>query len=74
MRHLDFIISLFVGTFATIMIIMVMGEALTGGLRLSSSPGPVEPVPAALFFLWLCGVIYLSAKAMTRAVLETPRP
>lgn len=57
-RATDLAVRAFAGIVSCIFLLMALGDALTGGMRIRSGPGVIGGDSAAFFFLWLLAVLY----------------
>lgn len=62
MRVLDFIASLFLGVTSIGMVLHLIGQAMTGGVRTTEAAGPVSADSAVVVLVWLVCAIWLSAR------------
>lgn len=66
MRFTDFVASFFVGVTSAIFLLSIIGQAMTGGVRTETGPGPVDADTAATLLLWVLCSLWLAARAQWR--------
>ena len=65
-KFLDFAASVYVGLGSAALLFQALAQALTGGMRVNSGPGPVEPLTAATIVVWLACALYLALREQGR--------
>lgn len=61
-RITDFLASIYVGVSSAFFLVFMMGQAITGGLRTETGPGPVDADAAAMLLLWILCSLWLAVR------------